>query len=536
MSKKVYDVPEEHVKRIPFFHPLSRRFHMILLILLGLFSFSIMRMNIAIGMTCMVNSTAVTQLALENQPHNHSAPHVSLVDLAHAKKKIHVPQKCGVSDDGQKIVNDYGGTFVWDAQTQGFIFAAAFYGSMITLVPGGVLADIWSPVWLLHIAAIILTVVTGLTPYVATELGPGSVFALRFLMGLGEGLILPSFNKLVTQWIPNEEKSTAISIYTSGNQIGGIVGVPFFAYLCGTRLQWPAIFYASCVAGATWLFLWNRLFSPSPKDCKRMTNRERAYLNSCPELKTSQKNNKFSIPGKAMFLSMAFWSLIACSFATNMMATLMQTYIPTFVKEVMFLNPVDNGLFSAASPLAQFFAKIFWSIFIDNMKLKGLHPSVAVKISQSLTSYGTGIMLILIGYYSDCESPKLTLVLLILLGVFLSTATSGFFTAMVSMAPSYTGILTSISFIFAVTGRASVTFVVPYFNKTGALEEWRSVFIVVAVVLFVSGTLFNIFGSSVPQDWGTVQEKAKPEEVEKMTLENQASNQLGSLMFETADV
>ena len=143
---------------------------------------------------------------------------------------------------------------------------------------------------MLEIASVFLIICTGLTPIFATYFGPWSVFALRFAMGLGEGFILPSTNKLASQWIPNEEKSTAISIYTSGNQLGGIVGIPFFAFLCGSEFRWPGIFYSSAAVGAVWLVVWHYLVKPSPTKCKRMTDRERIYLNSKPELKNSRKS------------------------------------------------------------------------------------------------------------------------------------------------------------------------------------------------------------------------------------------------------
>lgn len=92
-------------------------------------------------------------------------------------------------------------------------------------------------------------------PLLAQRFGFAAVFLSRFLMGLGEvsarpstaeppqGLILPSINKLIGNWIPLEELSTAASIYTTGNQMAGGIGAPLTAALCGTRFRWPAIFY-----------------------------------------------------------------------------------------------------------------------------------------------------------------------------------------------------------------------------------------------------------------------------------------------------
>lgn len=54
--------------------------------------------------------------------------------------------------------------------------------------------------------------------------------------------------------------------------------------------------------------------------------------------------------------------------------------------------------------------------------------------------------------------------------------------------------------------------------------------------MIISGIVFCIFGSGLPQDWGTAKEITKNvEENEKITLENQGANQMGSMMLETVN-
>lgn len=114
---------------------------------------------------------------------------------------------------------------------------------MITIVPAGYLADTQSPKTLVTIAAIIYIIGTAATPFLAVNSGWVLLFICRILMGLGDGLTIPAISKLVTLWIPIEEKSTAVTIYTSGFPLASIIGVPIFAYLCSTSFQWPSIFY-----------------------------------------------------------------------------------------------------------------------------------------------------------------------------------------------------------------------------------------------------------------------------------------------------
>jgi MFS family permease len=130
----------------------------------------------------------------------------------------------------------------------------------LTTLPSGLLADLWSPVDLLQIACGICIVCTAALPVMAVHVGHWGVFFCRFFLGFGEvclscapriyldlkffqGALVPSINKLLSSWIPTSEKSTAISIYTTGNQIAGVIGVPLAAFLCESVLGWPSIFY-----------------------------------------------------------------------------------------------------------------------------------------------------------------------------------------------------------------------------------------------------------------------------------------------------
>ena len=224
------------------------------------------------------------------------------------------------------------------------MFSSIFYGSLITILPAGYLADTRSPKTLATIAVLIYIVGTALTPLIAVHGGWVPLFICRIFMGLGDGLTIPSINKLVTYWIPIEEKSTAATIYTTGFPLGSIIGIPMYAYLCSTRFGWPAIFYTCSIIGAIWVVFWHFAGARSPHDCKFMHERERKYLLSRPELNLRSKKQKLHIPYKRIFTSGPFLSLLCCAFSINIIITFIHAYQPTFYKEVLYLSPVYVSL------------------------------------------------------------------------------------------------------------------------------------------------------------------------------------------------
>ena len=75
---------------------------------------------------------------------------------------------------------------------------------------------------------------------------------VRFLLGVGEAGNWPAALKLVSEWFPPEERSTASGIFNSGSAIGAIVVPPLVAYL-GVSYGWQTTFIVLGVVGYLWL-------------------------------------------------------------------------------------------------------------------------------------------------------------------------------------------------------------------------------------------------------------------------------------------
>lgn len=72
-----------------------------------------------ISMTCMVNSTAITLRALEEKESLLGNKSIPETDETLEKLIPTTRQQCSRIDHGKKkVVNDYGGTYEWDASIQ----------------------------------------------------------------------------------------------------------------------------------------------------------------------------------------------------------------------------------------------------------------------------------------------------------------------------------------------------------------------------------------------------------------------------------
>uniref|UniRef100_A0AC35FUZ7 Uncharacterized protein n=2 Tax=Panagrolaimus sp. PS1159 TaxID=55785 RepID=A0AC35FUZ7_9BILA len=184
-----------------------------------------------------------------------------------------------------------------------------------------------------------------------------------------------------------------------------------------------------------------------------------------------------------------------------MVIVLLQAFMPTFLKEVLYLKLSQNGFYSAAPFVVQIFTKLFWSIGLDHLKATNkISNTAACKVSQSTFTIGT--FLILITHFADCTHPEIILFMFCAVGAGFATCISGFYTSMLSVAPAYVGIISSIAQFLGNVGMLICPALVSFFRVYGTLKEWQIIFYIVAIYTIFSGVFFLIFGTGDTLEWG----------------------------------
>jgi len=77
----------------------------------------------------------------------------------------------------------------------------------------------------------------------------------RFLLGMGEGGAFPAAVRVVAEWIPAEERSTAVGIINAGTAIGSVLAPPLIGFVI-LRSGWRAVFVAAGAVGLAWVVWW----------------------------------------------------------------------------------------------------------------------------------------------------------------------------------------------------------------------------------------------------------------------------------------
>ena len=104
--------------------------------------------------------------------------------------------------------------------------------------------------------------------------------AVRFLLGIGESGNFPAGLKAVTEWFPKKERALATGIFNAGANVGAII-TPLIVPALTLAYGWRAAFVITGAASMVWLVAWLAIYR-RPSESKRLTNAERAYIESDP--------------------------------------------------------------------------------------------------------------------------------------------------------------------------------------------------------------------------------------------------------------
>ncbi|HEX3863515.1 MAG TPA: MFS transporter [Stellaceae bacterium] len=156
----------------------------------------------------------------------------------------------------------------------GVAFSAFNYSYAAFQVVGGWIADRYGSRLTLAVCALVWAVTTLLTGAVG---GLASLFAVRFVLGMGEGATLPAATRAMASWISSHSRGVAQGITHSASRLGAAMTAPVVAFLI-TWLSWRWSFVVLAGLSAAWSVLWLWWFRDDPREHPAMTPAELAAL------------------------------------------------------------------------------------------------------------------------------------------------------------------------------------------------------------------------------------------------------------------
>ena len=78
---------------------------------------------------------------------------------------------------------------------------------------------------------------------------------MRFLLGMGEGGGFPAATRVVSEWVPPGERSTAMGFINAGTAVGSLLAPPLIGIVL-IYLGWRWVFFAAGGVGLLWVLWW----------------------------------------------------------------------------------------------------------------------------------------------------------------------------------------------------------------------------------------------------------------------------------------
>src|ERR1035438_206464 len=98
------------------------------------------------------------------------------------------------------------------------------------------------------------------------------LLVMRFLLGMGEGGAFPAATRVVSEWLPPQERATAMGFINAGTAVGSLLAPPLIGLVLIYR-GWRAVFFSAGAIGFLWVLWWalsyrasNTSFSNDEKD------------------------------------------------------------------------------------------------------------------------------------------------------------------------------------------------------------------------------------------------------------------------------
>ncbi|KRZ21642.1 Exosome component 10 [Trichinella pseudospiralis] len=329
---------------------------------------------------------------------------------------------------------------------QGWVLSAFSAGYIGSQILSSCIGAQWNGYGLLGFVVLLWSVSMLVTPYVASSF-PLLMFS-RLLLGLGEGLGLPTIYKLFAEDVPSEKRSTAFSYLSSFASIGQTM-----ALVCCPHLHWRWPFYLFGMVGIVWCIAWWRFLRYAP---------------ILPFEQTSHMMKSFNLIKcwRVFFCSPQLLCVYVAHFCMNWTSYVIMHWLPVYLR----VGPAADWL-------------------INKRKLR------VVRVRQLCTVIGLAVPAVFLICFSVLDHVGLSLLVVSLCMGFLAFNSVGHLSSHADLCRTYAGVSFAISNTLAtlpglVVGPLTADFVM---QSSG---RWGPVFILAAMLNLVGSVIYLNYSST----------------------------------------
>lgn len=260
----------------------------------------------------------------------------------------------------------------------GLIFSAFSWTYLAFQVPGGILVNRFSPRVLYAFSLITWSIATIMQGFAK---GFVTLFGLRMATGAFEAPAFPINNRVVSNWFPDNERASAIAVYTSGQFLGLAFLMPVLSML-QQEVGWRGLFVVTGLVGIIWGIIWYLLYR-DPLKHHGVSSAELQHIESGGGLLDKQQAEKKTAfrwaDLKAVLSYRKLWGIYIGQFAVNATLWFFLTWFPKYLVDYRGLDFIKSGYWASVPYLAAFTGILCSGFLSDYLVKKGVSAAKARK-------------------------------------------------------------------------------------------------------------------------------------------------------------
>ena len=166
--------------------------------------------------------------------------------------------------------------------------------------------------------------------------------AVRAIMGFSEASAIPAGVKTASTWFPAKERGIATGVFNMGTSFGAMLAPPLIAW-CILFHSWQFAFIVAGILAILAAFVW-LFFYKDPKEAKRLSAEERAYIESGQEkhLHTTKKEKASLV---RILKQRNFWGIGISRFLADPAWGTINFWVPIFFVETLHFSLKEIAMF-----------------------------------------------------------------------------------------------------------------------------------------------------------------------------------------------
>ncbi|KAM7541824.1 hypothetical protein Aperf_G00000014032 [Anoplocephala perfoliata] len=366
--------------------------------------------------------------------------------------------------------------YVWDMHFQGWILSSFSVGYLSSLIAGGSAAKNYGGRRVLMLAVLLWSLSSFLTPYFAASWILMILF--RFLLGVGEGIGLPTIFHIFSYAIPLEERGRAFGYLIGLGSIG-----QFVASTITPHMHWSLPFLMFGGAGLIWVVVWVYI-TKSYGDFEHLSSTNSPI--STPPINTTVRWRDF-------LNQKSLWAIYAAHFSMNWSNYIVMQWLPTYVVRSLGGNSFYLTL-TALPYILNSVCGISAGHVADDLVRRRWNVLLVRRIMTSIGLIGPGFLLLIFSASTNIAIA----VLLVSLSMGLSACNSaGHLAAHSDVAPNHAGITFAISNTLA-TIPGILCGPLTAHMVTQSSGQWFPVFIIAGLVNILGAVIYLCNSSASP--------------------------------------